>query len=215
MTLCTGYEAGHSKQASFPFTNDVTVDFVAAAGNKLWKELVGTEVVVKVTSVSLSFTGIEEAEHGQQSIEGFLKRRREDTEDDEALKLSESSDPVALSSPLCPEISLTSHSNLQLPSFTCDRCHKQIFPTTPFERELQLATLRLEHDDFHFAQDLAKELEVNTLSQTKQPSKNKPKPLSKNKPKSKPKPGPSGIESFFIRKVSRMLSTHFWAKVWF
>ena len=88
----------------------MTVDFVAAAGNKLWKELIGTEVVMKVTSISLSFTGIEEAEIGQQTIEGFLKRRREHIEDDETPKLSESPDaPVALSSPLCPEIRLTSH----------------------------------------------------------------------------------------------------------
>jgi len=88
----------------------VTVDFIAAAGNKLWKELIGTEVVMKVTNVSLSFTGIEEAEAGQKSIEGFLKRRREQIEDDETLELSESPDaPVAQSSPLCPEIRLISY----------------------------------------------------------------------------------------------------------
>ncbi|KAK7024244.1 N-acetyltransferase eso1 [Paramarasmius palmivorus] len=80
-----GYEAFQSKQAPFPFSLEVTVDLIATAGNKLWKDLVGKDPgPTKVTNVELAFTGIEVAEEGQQSIDGFFsggqvfKRSRED-----------------------------------------------------------------------------------------------------------------------------------------
>lgn len=66
---------------------EVTVDTIASAGDKLWKELVGTNLVMNVTNVQLAFTGIETAETGQRSIEGFLKsgqtskRARDDNDD--------------------------------------------------------------------------------------------------------------------------------------
>ncbi len=68
-----GYDATRSKQAPFPFTKDVTVDTIASAGNKLWKELIGNQTMLNVTNVHLAFTGIEFAETGQQTIKGFLK----------------------------------------------------------------------------------------------------------------------------------------------
>lgn len=52
------------------------MDLIAAAGDKLWKELVGTDTSrrteMKITSVQLSFTGIESMESGQKMIEGFF-----------------------------------------------------------------------------------------------------------------------------------------------
>ncbi|TCD65937.1 DNA-directed DNA polymerase eta rad30 [Steccherinum ochraceum] len=72
-----GYEAFRSKQAPFPFTRDITVDYIASAGDRLWRELVGTETTrrtpFKITNVSLSFSGIDSMESGQRGIEGFFK----------------------------------------------------------------------------------------------------------------------------------------------
>src|ERR1700735_4339343 len=69
----SGYESGRSKQTVFPFTKEVTVDSIASAGDKLWKDLVGNSTTLNVTNVQLAFTGIDVAEAGQRSIEGFLK----------------------------------------------------------------------------------------------------------------------------------------------
>jgi DNA polymerase eta len=89
------------KQAPFPFMRNVTVDIVAAAGDKLWKELVGPlnstkPLSMKITHVSLSFHGVEAGEVNQQGIEGFLsktpnspgKRKRQvDSDDEEVIEL--------------------------------------------------------------------------------------------------------------------------------
>ena len=70
LMLRLGYESGRSKQAPFPFTSNLSVDFIANIGNKLWNDLVGHSVSLNVTNVSLAFAGIDIAESGQQSIEG-------------------------------------------------------------------------------------------------------------------------------------------------
>lgn len=53
------------------------VDFVYDEANKLWKELVemlwGEKKEVKLTHLSLSFTGIKWNEEGQKGIEGFFQ----------------------------------------------------------------------------------------------------------------------------------------------
>ncbi|THH26302.1 hypothetical protein EUX98_g7885 [Antrodiella citrinella] len=71
-----GYETSRSKQAPFPFSRDITVDLIASAGDKLWKELVGTNdertTPFKITNVQLSFLGINSMEIGQRNIEGFF-----------------------------------------------------------------------------------------------------------------------------------------------
>ncbi|KAI0806104.1 hypothetical protein BC629DRAFT_1732729 [Irpex lacteus] len=99
------YDSFRSKQAPFPFTRDITVDGIANAGDKLWKELVGTDSTrkapLKVTNLSLSFSGIESMETGQRMIEGFLggkdsssslnkpKPKRKRSEDDDEGEESE------------------------------------------------------------------------------------------------------------------------------
>ncbi|TFY78734.1 hypothetical protein EWM64_g5277 [Hericium alpestre] len=69
----------HVRQAPFPFVREVTVDVIAAAGEKLWKELVGGKehqtIPFKINSISLGFTGFESGESGQQSIHGFFEAR--------------------------------------------------------------------------------------------------------------------------------------------
>lgn len=147
----------------------MTIDVVAAAGDKLWKELVGPldstkPLSTKITHVSLSFHGVEAGEVNQRGIEGFLsktpnspsKRKREVNEDDEKVDDTiqtishdyEGLDPT-------PDIDY----------FVCDRCKKRI--TLPQElidasgldediKRDALGSLRVEHQDFHFAQDLSR-----------------------------------------------------------
>ena len=70
--------AFRSKQAPFPFIREITVDAIAHAGDKLWKELLGNggpkAPSLKITNVQLSFTGIESMETGQRQIEGFFQK---------------------------------------------------------------------------------------------------------------------------------------------
>ncbi|RDB26370.1 N-acetyltransferase eso1 [Hypsizygus marmoreus] len=193
-----GYEAGRSKQAPFPFTREVTVDTIAAAGDKLWKELVGTSLVTKVTSVQLAFTGIETAEPGQRSIDGFLhagsntKRQRDDENDTQFGSVADNNDTVTTDNS-----GQGQSSNLRASSFVCTRCDKRIslpsLPTSSLEEEAQLVALRQEHDDFHFAQELAKE-SPEDLQSVSTPVKGYPK-----KKKRRKEPMPLGIEKFFSR----------------
>jgi DNA polymerase eta len=188
--ICIGYAASRSKQALFPFTQEVTVDTVASAGNKLWRELVGTQdtrtMPMKVTNVSLGFTGLEMAEMGQKSIEGFLRGgsssglKRLRGGNDNGLQSGAgfstgSGDAIA-----------ESGSSTSI-AFTCMRCGERVtWVPNDYKHEGRaeaLAVLRIEHDDFHFAQDLAK------------------MPEGKHSPeKKKRKKEPQGIAKFFQQK---------------
>ncbi|KAF5382137.1 hypothetical protein D9615_004300 [Tricholomella constricta] len=213
-----GYEAGRSKQAPFPFTREVTVDTIAAAGDKLWKELVGTELAMKVTNVQLAFTGIEGAEAGQQSIEGFFKQpakrpRGDDVDDDDDGvrrifidgSLTDKGNDI---STIIDGIAAQDRSSgTCVPSFVCSRCGETISsPFTSIDEEEELAVLRLEHDDFHFAQDLAKESTGGMVISG--PSKSVsgpmkgglgPSKMSSPKKKRRKEPQATGIEKFFRR----------------
>ncbi|KAF9648923.1 DNA/RNA polymerase [Thelephora ganbajun] len=161
-----GWSVTQRKQAPFPFVRNVTIDVVAAAGDKLWKELVGPlnstkPLSTKITHVCLSLHGVEAGEVNQQGIESFLsktpnspsKRKRKvdsDNEVDETMPTSSHGE---------------SELKLDIDYFVCDRCKKQI--TLPKElmtasaldediRRDALGSLRAEHQDFHFAQDLSR-----------------------------------------------------------
>jgi len=190
------------KQAPFPFVRNVTIDIVAAAGDKLWKELVGSlnstkPLSTKITYVCLSFHGVEAGEVNQQGIEGFLskapnnqseRKRKVDSDDDTIPTISlEGSD-------LRPDIDY----------FVCDRCKKRI--TLPQElvtaskldediRRDALGSLRAEHQDFHFAQDLSR-----MTSDDEQPGRPNLKPVIHSKKRRKQKDGRAegeGIAKFF------------------
>lgn len=155
------------KQAPFPFARNVTIDVVAAAGDKLWKELVGPlnstkPLSTKITHVSLSFHGVEAGEVNQQGIEGFLsktpaspsKRKREASSDDERADDTVPQIPRGVSE-LRPNVDY----------FVCDRCKKRIslpqelLDSSELGEDIKkdaLGSLRTEHHDFHFAQDLSR-----------------------------------------------------------
>ena len=185
------------------------IDAVAAAGDKLWKELVGPlnstkPLSTKITHVCLSFHGVEAGEVNQRGIEGFLsktpdspsKRKREATSDDE-----EVADIAAK----------PSHGVLgpkeDTDYFICDRCKKRI----PLPQELiaggslgldedirkdALDSLRTEHQDFHFAQDLSRMLSDDENSSTKSIVV---RPKKKRKQKYGGDEG-RGIERFFTKR---------------
>ena len=185
---------------------NVTIDVVAAAGDKLWKELVGSlnstkPLSTKITHVCLSFHGVEAGEVNQKGIEGFLskaqndpsKRKRKVESDDEKVD-----DTV-------PTISHEgSEPRPDVDYFVCDRCKKRI--TLPQElataSELDedikrdaLGSLRAEHQDFHFAQDLSR-----MPSDDERPERSNPKPTTQPKKRRKHKGGGAegeGIARFF------------------
>jgi DNA polymerase eta len=142
---------------------------------------------MNVSSVQLAFTGIDVTEVGQQSIEGFLqssrvnKRSREDgINSDQHFQSGNTR-------------TLDDQSNVR-PSYTCPRCNKtyRLPDTTPdVDLDVALKALRMEHEDFHFAQDLTRESDqVPIVVGT-------PRPLNINK---KQRKEPAGIEKFFGRK---------------
>ncbi|KAF9266589.1 DNA/RNA polymerase [Marasmius fiardii PR-910] len=186
-----GYEVTRSKQAPFPFSREVTVDLIANAGNRLWAELVGKDSgPMKVTNVSLAFTGIEVAEEGQQNIDGFFRadakhpREIEGETDDEPRGDAEERSP----------------SNDNSTSFSCLKCRKkislspaQVFSVTAEEKIRALDNLKAEHEDFHFAQAVAREVEPEEKSEKNMPS-------GSGKKRKRKEPAPVGIEKFFSRR---------------
>lgn len=194
-----GYETARSKQTAFPFTKNLTVDHVANAGSRLWKDLVGDSQNMKVTSVQLAFSGLDTAETGTQNIEGYFKtptgaqsgssrkRPREADEDDDVLPQITLLDDIGAAS---------------APSYTCSRCGKLIAASpsagdfaSDDERAQALERLRLEHDDMHFARDLAKE-------STGRPPIRSSDSSGKSGVKKKKKSGKEapGIATFFTKK---------------
>jgi len=193
--LYPGYETGRSKQAVFPFTREVTVDTIASSGDKLWKELVGNSATLNVTNVQLAFTGIDVTEAGQRSIEGFLKpastkRPREEEANtplhNEAAGTFQADDPE-----------LPGDQKLQsLPSpYTCPRCGKvfQHSRTNQLleDQDAELAKAKMEHNDYHFAQNLAAEGPSRSVISTSKPATSKPSKRRKGSTE------PKGIENFF------------------
>ncbi|KAG1750720.1 hypothetical protein EDB19DRAFT_1893296 [Suillus lakei] len=177
-----GYETSRSKQATFPFVRDVSVDVIATAADKLWKELTGDAKVVNITS--------EKAEMGQKSIEGFFTTR--DIQQQTSLKRSREEDEPLVSLENI-DVAPPKSSDVEAVSFKCPRCRKTIalrevqVTGGPNEVAQRLATLRSEHDDFHFAQDLANSNDGSV-------------PVPRGSSPKRKKVEPKGIAKFFIKK---------------
>jgi DNA polymerase eta len=65
-------EAGRSRQAPFPFTRDLSPEYIVKHARKLWDEAMGTTKGYKLSNIGISFTGLEKLEEGQRGIEGFF-----------------------------------------------------------------------------------------------------------------------------------------------
>ena len=213
------HEGSRSKQSPFPFARTVTVDTIAGFAERLWKDLVGSgskqdgSLPHSVTHVALGFSGVEPGEAGQQSIEGFFqpgtsigdplhadrKRRRVAVEDsdDASVDLSGTTREDRGEKPETPMM-----------GFVCSRCHQRIeveSTNDDHSDDEALARLRIEHSDFHLAEDLSKMADhsdgnvgggsariraVEKLHSTKTKRK---KPRKKTPPE-------DGIAKFFARK---------------
>lgn len=233
-----GYNSSRSKQAPFPFVRDITVDVIAAAGDKLWKELVGSEgsrsTPMKINHVQLAFSGIDSMETGQRRIEGFFQKPQSSGSKDTdrasgplsfsnnngnlALPPSDSSNggPVEQIPP--PDETGIPQAEQHALSFVCERCGERIaLPNNApggsggdvgvldqtFQDEMHevLRTLRLEHDDFHFAQDLAKQSDSGDRGVKRtaiRPSE--AQPSGKRRKKAQGKSKTEGIARFFAPK---------------
>ena len=157
------------------------MDTIVGFADRLWKDLVGAgskqdgSLPYSVTSIALGFTGVEPGETGQRTIEGFFRsgtgtkplssgphgntydsarahhwKRGRDAEEGVGPSLDQ------------PEISQIDRDDTT--GFMCPRCHQR------FEVELgddgegdleqrraeALARLRMEHGDFHVAEELSK-----------------------------------------------------------
>jgi len=171
---------------------------------------------MKVTSIQLAFTGLETAESGQRSIEGFFtagsptKRPRGHGHNDDQYSQLGSIDIVGSGLPVDHTAAVlqgvqSDPSDGDTTSFTCVRCGSRFFLPKPLpdveDAKLKaegLAAMRMEHDDFHYAYDLAKESDnaeasrgmVRDSSVKKKGQKQKQKRLDE----------PKGIEKFFNRK---------------
>jgi DNA polymerase eta len=175
-----GYGDGpRRKQAPFPFAHPLTVDHVAGLADRLWKELVGADdaITIRVSHLWLGFTGVEPGEAGQTLIEGFFRGGAKPVSTSAVKPASAgaknnltSSTPISISSVGLVGSKPTSAKaagkrkaddaavDNYLPSFVCPRCEKRIIvDADAFNNEHALSRGRLEHDDFHFAQDLARE----------------------------------------------------------
>ena len=145
------------------------MDTIAGFAERLWKDLVGSgnkqdgSLPYSVTHVALGFSGVEPGEAGQKSIEGFFqpgtstsdpprndplradrKRRREDS----------AGAPVDLS-----ETPRVYREEKAMIPFVCPRCHSRIEleSTNDAHGDSEaLSRLRIEHSDFHLAEDLSK-----------------------------------------------------------
>ncbi|KAJ3853975.1 hypothetical protein EV368DRAFT_37783 [Lentinula lateritia] len=197
-----GYGTARSKQAPFPFTKEVTVNVIAAAGGKLWKELVGNVTgTIKVTYISLGFTGIEATDASQRSIASFLdspavagvKRPNEEKNGNPSKSRHRNTQRVR-SRPSSPS------ADQNTTSFTCLECHKtlslspKLLSTSDvLGRAYALAAMKDEHSDFHFAESVAREMEPE-VKEVRGSNKKVKTPKIQEK-----EIGPRGIEKFFNR----------------
>ncbi|EIW67292.1 hypothetical protein TREMEDRAFT_12962, partial [Tremella mesenterica DSM 1558] len=70
----TGGEASRSRQTPFPFTRDLSTEYIVKYASKLWAEVCQPmeHGSMKVNNMALAFNGLEKLEDGQKGIEGFF-----------------------------------------------------------------------------------------------------------------------------------------------
>ena len=185
------------------------MDTITGFAERLWKDLVGSgkkqddSLPYPVTHVALGFSGVEPGEAGQQSIEGFFqpgtstsdpvrpdrKRRRVAVEDlaGASVDLSE-----------MPQI------DREEKAFVCPRCNErlELESTNDGHSDSEaLSRLRVEHSDFHLAEDLSKMTEDGDGNAGGGSTRIRVvEKLNNAKTKRKKQPPEDGIARFFTRK---------------
>jgi DNA polymerase eta len=189
LTIPAGESAPRSKQAPFPFVRDLTSDVIMSAVAKLWRELHGSDDEraanpnvpdMKIFHISLAFSGVEALEQGQRGIEGFFGR-----------------DATGIST---PELNKTPTGALQKPSHRCPTCGRVLEPKASPNDDLdtqtaKLETLKAEHEDFHFAQRLARQDKIIIGGGSSKRKQSRDQSRTKKKRK-----GEDSIASYFQQK---------------
>ncbi|KAK7032854.1 DNA polymerase eta [Favolaschia claudopus] len=188
-------DSRRSKQAPWPFVKEVTVDVVAAAADKLWRELADPHAPMKIIGLGLAFTGVEGVEVGLKSIDTFfntsLKPPSKRALEEDVLNTE-------------PEVEAatertTRNISKESSSFVCSRCGQKLSlppsaTRTEAERQAALALIQMEHDDFHVALELSKVSDNAPSRQTMIGVAPKDKPRKKRR-----KESPQGIAKFFTK----------------
>ncbi|ORY35599.1 hypothetical protein BCR39DRAFT_510982 [Naematelia encephala] len=208
----TGIEPSRSRQIPFPFTRNLSTEYILKFARRLWDE--ATQPMnkgnMKLNNIALAFTGLEKLEEGQQGIEGFFASKV--SLDAINIKRSRSNSPAG--SPKKPRLptlhtgkrktpleaflakgeSSASSSTVQanpVPNgWTCPKCGALITPSDPVEaRSGSLAAEKQEHEDWHFAMSLQGGGTGGSGSGEQGA-----------RPKAKVKKKPQGIKAFFTPK---------------
>ncbi|KAJ7242798.1 hypothetical protein B0H12DRAFT_845524 [Mycena haematopus] len=190
-----------SKQAPWPFVKEVTVDVVAAAADKLWKELADPHVPMKIIGIGLAFTGVEGVESGLKSIDSFFPSKPESKRALEEDAADAERDTTNLT--LTTTARTTKNISKDLTSFVCSRCgQRSSLPPSATraeaDRHAALALIQMEHEDFHLAQDLSRDLSKvpDTTPSVREATKTgtdfKPRKKRRKEP-------PQGIAKFFSK----------------
>ncbi len=177
---------------------------------------------LKITNVQLAFTGIEVTEVGQRKIEGFFRNGDSADGAGEAGPSTRTGQKrKADASPRSTVKGGKDDKGEETRAFICERCGKTISlaPKASGSLELDhddqgddsqtLSALMLEHDDYHFAQDLARsagtfmEQQRHRGSNERAKSPMKPKKRKKEKETGKKDANKHdhGISRFLVRKV--------------
>ncbi|KZW03683.1 DNA/RNA polymerase [Exidia glandulosa HHB12029] len=182
-----GWQAGRSRQQAFPFSRNLTADVVSSAGEKLWRESVGTDATapkdMKVTHIMLGFSGIAALGAGQAGIEGFFTNSNSN---------STNGEPSDNQGEKCTRCGAQIKPLQELPSDVDDET-----------REAAMVGARLEHEDWHFAKDLARQPPTSSPSPPhSSPKKRKSSSSSDagNGKVKKRKKEPVGIAKYFAKK---------------
>ncbi len=161
-----------SKQSAFPYTRNLTTVYVGDVALKLWKILTKDKkeksATGRIHNIGISFGGLSVGEAGQKSIEGFLaapRQHRGKSPPDHSLRplLHEAENP-SKKRPRDQQATSESCEGIDegASSFVCSRCSKRIALPPRSGRYVDdhslanaVESLKIEHEDFHFAQDLA------------------------------------------------------------
>ncbi|WOO83821.1 N-acetyltransferase eso1 [Vanrija pseudolonga] len=86
-------ESFHSRQTAFPFTRNLTPEYIVKYARKLWDETTAPlkKGTMKYSNISLAFHGLESLEEGQRGIENFFNPG---LKKEEAPKRSRTSSPT-------------------------------------------------------------------------------------------------------------------------
>ncbi|EJD49769.1 lesion bypass DNA polymerase [Auricularia subglabra TFB-10046 SS5] len=183
-----GWQASKSRQAAFPFTRHLSADVVCSAGEKLWREAVGTDASapkdLKITHLMLGFGGIAALAAGQAGIEGFFAASN-----------------TAASTEAEAEV-----------WDKCEKCGAVMRPAhwdaLPEDADAETraavqVAARAEHEDWHFARELARKPPSSPPPVSASPPKQKRKDsgdVQKPAPGKKRKKEPVGIAKYFSKK---------------